>query len=640
MPESASQAESTARSQPATTALDEPPGETRTAKPSRWRTALTGPSVIAILTWVVATPLLLLVERSNDSDPFSVRGAFVPFAAGGALFAVVTAAACLKRAGERIAAVGAGLFAAWVAFALQVALNGTPFGFSGLVGDMGRMAAAANRYSVNPKPSDAFIETITSEYPPLYPWLVGRASNLLDIPAWQLLSAAEVLVTSFAVLAAFLMWRRLVPTAAALAVSGVGLLVFGDPRKAFSVITLFVFVPWLIAAFTNPARGKLHWLPAGLLGGLIMLTYNGWFPFGVLGILAILVSAWRRSDNRKAYALHVVGVGVVALIVATPYLAPYALAVLTQGGQGLGDLYMSYEIPENGFPFLQPTLLGALELTGLAGLIWYRTRTSWAWPMLYLVLGSSLFWVLMGIRFVLTQHTTLIHYIPRLTGITLAAAGVLTLAQAAPALLRRVNLTAPPRVGVAATAVAVLWAGVTYWDEWRPLPTLGTSESAADRADYSTMAHLEPLPDCSYPQFAPQAGRQGCLPAEEIKDRVQRVRGTEDRPVTLSTDERLFAFLPWRGYMGTDRTSASSLSYWDDRHEEIVRLSNTKDPQELARASGNTKFGPIDVFVLHRRDDQTWIALDRAFTPAQFASPEWVVSDDLSRPYVVVTRKP
>ena len=601
----------------------------------RVRRAATSPATIAILVWLVATPVAIILPRATGFDPFTERGAFVPLAAGGVLLAVVTAVGWWRWAGEWVAAGAAGLFAAWVALALQVALNGTPFGFSGLVGDMGRMSATVTRYTVTPWPTDTFVEGLTSEYPPLYPWLIGRGALLTDVPAWRLLGLAEIVVTSLAVLAAFLLWRRLVPAWVALAVTGVCLLHYGDPRKAFGVITLFVFIPWLISAFTEGPRGRMHWLPAGVIGGLIMLSYIGWFPFGALGVLAVVVASWRRTADRAGYVRHVLLVGAVAAIVASPYLVPWGYAALTQGGQAVSDLYVSSEITTNGFPFLQPTLLGALQLIGLAGLVWYRNRTWWAWPLLYLVIGSYVFWLVMGIRFVLTQHTTLLHYVPTLTGTVLAAAGVLTLTAAGPALVRRLTVTPPYRTGAAALAVAMLWVGFSYWQDWRPHPTLGVSA----HNDYATMAHLEPRPDCSYPRYAPAQGRFGCVPADRIKAEVERVRGVGDRPYTLSSDERLFAFLPWRGYMGTDRTSASTLTRWDDRHAELTRLAQLSDPAEFARASANTQFGPIDVFVLGRGDADTWQVIDVSFRRAQFDPAVWTIVDNLPEPVVLAIRR-
>lgn len=617
----------------------EPPEDGTAAAPptGRARRLARSPATVAIVTWLLATPVAFVIPRLVNVNPFSEHGVFLPLGVGGVLLALVTAIAWWRRAGEWVPAMAAGLFAAWVALAFQVARYGSPFGTTGLQGDRVRVAAAAMRDTVTFWPSDQFVEGLPAEYPPLFPWLVAKASLLIDVPTWRLLTFAEIGLLSFAVLAAFLMWRRLVPAPVALLLSTTGLFVYGDPRKAFAVVTLFVLVPWLISSFTESSRGRLHWLSAGIIGGLIMLTYNGWFSFGAAGIIAILVSTWRRSTDRAGYLRRVLLIAAVTVVVAAPYLVPWGWGVLTMEGQAVSDEYVVSGLTLNTFPFLKPTLLGALELVGLVGLVWYRRRTEWAWPMLYLVIGSYLFWLLTGIRFVFSDHTTLFFYVPLLTGAVLVAGGVLTLATAGPALARKFAVTPPYRTGAAVTAGAMLWVGFTYWHDWRPTVEPGL---ASTFNTYSAWTHLEPGPDCSYPKYAPTEGRFVCCPADRIKAEVERVLGAGARPHTLSMDERLFAYLPWRGYMGVDRTAANTLSRWDDRYAELTRLSLITDPGEFANSTANTRFGRIDVFVLSRISDQNWSGIFLNFRPAQFDPAVWTVVQGLPNNVVVAIRRP
>jgi galactan 5-O-arabinofuranosyltransferase len=633
MPDSTVQAHFSAmETEPAPDTPDEPAAADR-ARRTRLRQFGTSTATITVVTWLIATPLAFVIPRVLDLDPFSEQGAFVPLAIGGSLLAVMTAFAWRRKAGELVPAISAGLFAAWVALAFRVALTGTPFGTTGLQGDRVRMAAAATKYTVTPWPVDSFIEGLPSEYPPLFPWLVGRTSLIVGVPAWRLLAFFEVGLLSFAVLAAFLLWRRLVPAAVALPLSAIGLFVYGDPRKAFAVITLLIFIPWLISAFTDVPRGRMHWLPAGIIGGLIMLTYIGWFPFGAVGVLAIVVASWRRVSDRAHYVRHVLQVGAVSIVLASPYLVPWLSASLTKGGQAVSDLWMAGDISTNGFPFLKPTLIGAVQLIGLAGLVWYRKRAWWAWPVLYLVLGSYLYWLIFGIRFMLSRHTSLFYYVPLLTGAALLSAGVLTIATAGPALARRLKVVPPYRFGAAVLAVAMLWIGFDYWQDWRPAASLSTHN------DYTRWAHLEPLPNCTYPKYAPKDGRIDCYPADRIKAEVERVRGVGARPYTLASEERLFAYLPWPGFMGVDRTAASTLARWDDRQDEVIRLSDITDPAEFATATANTRFGPIDVMVMYKRDAQTWYASERQFHPGQFDTSVWDVVDLAPQSVVLAIRR-
>ena len=56
--------------------------------------------------------------------------------------------------------------------------------------------------------------------------------------------------------------------------------------KAYEVLALIVFIPWAVATFGDPPRGRLHWLPAGLIGGLSIVLNWAFIIYGALGILA------------------------------------------------------------------------------------------------------------------------------------------------------------------------------------------------------------------------------------------------------------------------------------------------------------------------------------------------------------------
>jgi hypothetical protein len=601
------------------------------------RRLVTSPSAVAVVVWLVTAPLAMLAVRAADLDPIDQRGAFLPVAA----LVVLIGAGCLLarwwRADEMLSAVAAGLLGAWVALAMQVALTGTPYGYAGLQSDNGRTTAAATKYSVTMWSSDTFIDDLPSEYPPLFPWLVGRASALSDVPAWRLVAPAEILLLSFAVVAGYVMWRRVLSGPTALLCSALVLPVYAVPLKPFAVLVLVVIAPWAIATFTRPRKGGLHWLPAGVVGGLMVLTYHGWLTFGAVGILALILSTWRRTGDRS-YLVHVGLVVAVAFVVSSPYVVPLAVALVVQGGgDAVSDLSLTPEITDGGLPFLRPDVVGVLQLVGLVGLLWFRQRLSWSRSLLYLVAGAYVFWAVLGVRFVLTGHTTMFFYAVRLSGYLLAVAGVLVLARTVPVLLRRLDVRAPDRIGVAVVALVLLFAGFTHWQTWRPHEQMATD----DASNFALFAHLEPLPDCTLPRHRPEdVPPLGCLPVDGIRAAVEEVRGAGTRPYTLSGDERLFAFLPWRAYVGVDRTSAGTLVRYDDRMAELERLSRIRDPREFERASSDTEFGPIDVFVLGRVEEgQKWAMWDVEFRPDQFDPDAWKVIDRPEWPVAVAVRR-
>jgi hypothetical protein len=60
---------------------------------SRVTTTLGKPWVIAVLTWLVATPIAAVIPGLLNLDPFSQRGADVPLALGGLVVVIVAGAA-------------------------------------------------------------------------------------------------------------------------------------------------------------------------------------------------------------------------------------------------------------------------------------------------------------------------------------------------------------------------------------------------------------------------------------------------------------------------------------------------------------------------------------------------------------------
>src|SRR5437762_8684199 len=401
------------------------------------------PSLAALITWLVCLPVAFAAAAIGQGDPFRLRVAMIPVAvlvAG----VIIVGLASRRLPADLASGLAAGLFGGWVAFTLRVAVHGTPFGFGGLGSDAGRLAAMANRYSHAWRSSDGIVPSVPSNYPPLFPWLVGRTSALLHVPAWRLLSPAEAITLSFAVIAGYLLWRRLLPGPVALALSLPVLVCFSLPSKSYEVLALTVFVPWAVATFGDPPRGRLHWLPAGLIGGLSIVLNWAFIIYGALGILALAVLTWRASPDRARYARHVALTVIVALVVASWYLIPYLGWGFLHGSSQVDDLFQGGGIQNSPLLFLDPTPLGVLELIGVIGLVWWRGRVWWGRPLLLLTGSVYAYWLLGLASFVLANRHLLLQDTPPLTGMVLAAAGVLTIAQAAPAIVRKYPIRPGP----------------------------------------------------------------------------------------------------------------------------------------------------------------------------------------------------
>src|SRR5215469_2419897 len=609
------------------------------------------PSLAALIIWVVCLPVAFGLATLGPADPFLLRVAMVPVVL--AIAGVIVVGIASRRLPADLASgIGAGLFGGWVAFTLRVALHGTPFGFDGLAGDAGRMADMANRYASTWQSADGIVPSVPSHYPPLFPWLVGRTSALINVPAWKLLGPAEAITLSFAVVAGYILWRRLLPGPLALAVTLPVLLCFSLPEKAYEILALAVFVPWAMATFDDTPRGRLHWLPAGLIGGLSVVLSWAFLIYGALGILALAVRTWRASPDRRGYVRHVVLTVIVALIVASWYLVPYLGWGLLHSSKQVDDLFQGGGIQDSPLLFLTPSPIGVLELIGLIGLLWYRSRVSWGMPLLLLTIGAYAYWLLGLASFSLTGPTLLLQDTARLIGPILAAAGVLTIVHTAPSIARRISVRRVP-TGLSALALCLLvvWTAITAWQGWMPggpTPPGGLFQPAVSTAwNETTAAFATPLPDGSYVRVAGERDiHDAWFPTDPIKKDVTSVLGATATPVTLSTAEELFTFVNWPGYIAVSMGAAGTNTNWPARYAALQQLSRITDPAAFAAASARTAFGPVDVFILQRDSPTrwTWHPIDApypvlTFTPAQFSSHAFTVFTNLPGNLAVAVRQ-
>ncbi|MGI8328767.1 arabinofuranosyltransferase [Actinomadura scrupuli] len=603
---------------------------------------------------MVVGPIAAWVPARLDLNPFLQAGADKPLVIGGLMLAVV-GVLCRWQRGPVVAGLAAGLYASFLVLVLRSAWEGTPFPAEGVFGDTGRLAAMATRYTITSASSDGIVAGVPSEYPPLYPWLIGKAAVHLHTEAWRLLAPAAIIAVSGAVVAGFALWTRLTSAGPALAITVLVSIIFSDPTKPYEILALAVVVPWLLLTFGD--RNRLPWPVAGVIGGLMFLVYFGYLVYAGLGIVALAWSAWRASTARLRYVLYLLAIMLIMLVMASWFLFPYGSAML-DGGQQLGDKYESSLISANPFPFLEFSLLGLVQLAGVVGLLCLRRSVWWGTPLLALVVGTYGYYLISLLRYTTSGHSGLLYYTRPLISSCLLAAAVLTVAHIGQELLGRLDLSAPSGSGAIALSIVLVFAGYHYWhanmpvNRWSALregggqPMLDTGSALSNRK--AAHAHNQSLPDGERPRYAIAAAKAGdwsYFPAEPIRMAVEGVLGPGARPRTLSYDDQLFAFYPWPGYIGVDRNASGAPARWDDRFAELRKLAGTTDPAAFAQASKHTPFGAIDVFILHRsRGDLVWQPLRRPqevrFTREQFDPANFVTIEPLQSNTVVVIRLP
>jgi hypothetical protein len=620
-----------------------------TAPRGQVKARLGHPGVLAVAVWLLCLPVALALPDAIDLSPFTIRGSAAPLIVGVVLVAV---GVLIARTGRVPGAVGmaAGAFAGWVVLTMHTGLHGTPYGFGGVVGDAGRLAAQAERYTTTVHSADGIVGSVPAGFPPLFPWLVGRAAAIAGVPAWQTLGVAEALAMSVVILAGFLLWRRLLPDAVALAVTIATFAVFMDPARPYQVMALVLVFPWTLATFANPPRGRLGWLAGGILGGLQILLYPPCLAFSALGILALIVLVARAAPAHRAYVRHVGGVAAVSFVVSSWYLVPVLASAVAHGAQALAFPYAN-PVPKaaNPFPFLSlATPLDALTVLGVLGLVWYRRRAWWGLPLILLTLSTYAYRFGAQAIFVHTGNTLLFASTTVLVTAALTTAGVLTVARAVPAVLRRLSVVEPSGLRTFALAVVVVWAATSAWYQWIPgAPTVSSpvfNPALTSSYNEASAAFRQPLPDGRYPRYAPATGRFQWFPVDPIVGDVRSVLGPGARPPTLSTSEQLFATEPWPGFIAVDRAAAAGTSRWPSRFAALQELSRVTAAGAFARASAHTVYGAIDVFILRSSGSTCdWTAADQQgtvrFKPTEFASSKFAVFRDLPSGIVVAVRR-
>ena len=273
--------------------------------------------------------------------------------------------------------------------------------------------------------------------------------------------------------------------------------------------------------------------------------------------------------------------------------------------------------------------------------------------LLLLTAGIYAYWLLGLASFVLANHHLLLQDTPRLTSLVLAAAGMLTIAQAGAAIVRKVSIrTVPAGLPTLGLCLLIIWTAFTAWQAWMPgCPPSATGlyqPAVSAQPNDTTFAFTTPLPNGKYSPAAPASNRRPWFPTDPIEKDVASVLGASAAPVTLSDSEHLFAFVKWPGlHRRRPGARRASTPTGPPDTPPCSKLSHVTDPAAFTAASARTAFGPVDVFILQRTSPTRWVwqPFDNpgpaiAFTPAQFSPHAFTVFTNLPGNYVLAVRQP
>lgn len=580
--------------------------------------------------------LVALVTHAVAGNPFPASAQAAPLVLG-LLIAVALGALYATGRGESVGLVGAIAIPAWMAFFLAWQLAGTPYPYGGLYDDVGRLTALAGRFSLRTPSSDQFVLGLPSDYPPLFPWLIGKSALVLGMPAWRVMAMGGVIFTAAAPVMGYVLWRRIVSTPVALLAATIPIAYWGWPSKAYEVMALCVLTPWVLISFGRwPDSPRMRWLPAGVIGGLLVADYPGFLAYCALGVLAIIGMGALVPQGRRDYLRHSVLVILTSAVVSSWYLLPWALSRLQHGSSNQWIYFLPADTRTNmwDLPWRKGPLVCTLVIAGFALLVYYFRRERWARYLMAIALSTLLYRWFFVIVYNITGNSGILEYTARLSDPVLTIGFVFGLIQ-----LRRDARALPLRPVAAASLVwaapvaIVATLGLVFGAFWQH------ERVGAAGFNMARLAQAMPLPNGQPGRYAGETDlRLAPFPAEAVHRDVESVLGRGALPIALSYSEQISAFYPFYLYAGVGSYSANSMSLWPKRHAALVELAAIQDPSAFAAASADTAFGPIDVFILLHNGHQLVWRDTVSFTARQFSPEHFTLFRESSRTWVYVRR--
>ncbi|WP_354641032.1 hypothetical protein [Kitasatospora camelliae] len=244
------------------------------------------------------------------------------------------------RVKRLVCAALAGLASGALAGGTVVALSGTPWPLGGQDGDPATLVRMANSMLNGGH--------LPGVYPPGFPaaialWAKIRYNGIGD--TGLALQDLQIAFTALAGPAAYLSWRMLLRPFWALAIALPATVVFLDPIRPYSHVTMIVLMPLFAACLLRlrriaevPTRTALLAAAGyGAVLGALFLWYSGWYLWAAPGVLvlALLALPWRQGGAvlRRALA-YCATVAAAAALVGSPLLYE-----ILKHGSGVPDRY-------------------------------------------------------------------------------------------------------------------------------------------------------------------------------------------------------------------------------------------------------------------------------------------------------------
>ncbi len=536
--------------------------------------------------------------------------------------------------------------------------------------------------------SAALRDMTYADIPPFYPagwfWIGGRVGNLLGMDGWEVFKPFAIGFFAVTAVVAFTLWKQLVRTDLAVAVSAVttALVVAYASPEAYSAVIALLVAPALLLAWgalnrpvsahpdrlNGPSRpsdrmdgpfkrsgGAVGGEPqrttswgwgavvgTGLFLGLAATFYTLYLGMAAFAVtLMAVVSAvlsvrahgtWRAAIPVVVRLVAIAAISaVIALTVWLPYLVDFVTGTPSTSGTAL------HYLPEAGaelpFPMLEFSLLGALCMVGMLWLA-VRSATSRRAQALGLGVVAVYLWTLLSMAATVAGTTLLSFRLEAVLIVLLGAAGVFGFVEGSKAIYQAIN--EPARFKVAAVVVATVGALAFAQNIPQVLQTEITVAYSDTDGD-GVRADMRPPSAVSYYREVDQA----------ITEQLGRER---DETIVLTADTSFLSYYPYFGFQGLTSHYANPLAQFDQRSAAIADWAALETPDELIEALDASQWPAPDAFLFRRGADGYTLRLAEdvypndpnvrrytvTFDESLFEDPRFEVTD--IGPFALVTR--
>ena len=236
------------------------------------------------------------------------------------------------------------LFGFCYSFAWLWMLRDTDYGLFGIHADAWYVTSLVTRFSDSWNSQDFTYKDLSSFYPFLYPYILGKVGALLNVPGWKMVKIGMAWMTYFLPILSFFAWRKVFEKSAPAFLLVLLLCTFHfDVNKPYEDFVSFLILPWYYWFFHSLTLAKEDlwgiknggWksmLLAGLLGAILFTSY--YYHFFLLVLFALvywgseLLKDKKWNDLAPSIVRHLQIVGVM-LIFSSFYWLPLVMDLLS-----------------------------------------------------------------------------------------------------------------------------------------------------------------------------------------------------------------------------------------------------------------------------------------------------------------------